>query len=97
MSVSAPTPTPTEPVRITLVSGERIDLTKVELSEDSLRGSYLRAPHRYLAVPLTEVRTVQVRRVEPVRSAIAAIGGGIVVGLGLTYLIILAISAGEFT
>lgn len=57
------------PVRVTRTDGSRVVLASVRMDRDSLFGNEQASPHGRVAIPISSVRTVEARRVNPIASA----------------------------
>lgn len=75
-----------ETYRVTLGSGERVVVRNVEIAHDTLKGITTEPPVELRVIALDEIQKAELRRIDPVRSAIAAVAGGATAALALVYI-----------
>lgn len=63
----------TGPVRVTRTDGSPIVLDRVTIGADSVIGREHASPHARVAIPASEVRGVEARRVDPLRTSAVVI------------------------
>ena len=78
----------TGPVRVTRTDGSQVVLERVTIGADSVIGRAQARPHARVAIPASEVRGVEGRRLDPLRtSAAGALTLGAVVAVWSAFLV----------
>jgi hypothetical protein len=78
----------TGPVRVTRTDGSTIVLDRVTIGADSVIGRDHARPHARVAIPASDVRRVEARRVDPLRtSAVLILSLGAVVAVWAAFLV----------
>jgi hypothetical protein len=78
----------TGPVRVTRTDGPPIVLERVTIGADSVIGREHARPHARVAIPASDVRRVEARRADPLRtSAVVILSLGAVVAVWAAFLV----------